>query len=189
MERRNSSAKLQEREVCSSPIVRLAIFLCLGWFSSGLIAGDSEHLCTGGETDSWLRGGSSLGRYPPSQSGCDDSLFKRVRRGEKWHAGGSHPHTSSAPEPFWINPWIMEHLIPLSLPVSLGPILFCWLPTSFLRELCLLRNPLEPKPLYTFSLPLYIPGACGSTFVYYSGKRHLLGISPGFLCFLFISFM
>ena len=75
MERRNSSPKLQEREVFSSP-------------------GDSEHLCTGGEPDSWLRSGSSLGRFPPSQSGCADTL----KRGGKWHAGGSHPHTESLPD-------------------------------------------------------------------------------------------
>ena len=58
---------------CSSPIVwGLIFFLVCADFPSWLIAGDSDHLCVGGETDSWLRSGSSLERFPPSQSCCND---------------------------------------------------------------------------------------------------------------------
>ena len=58
---------------CSSPIVwGLIFFLVCADFPSWLIAGDSDHLCVGGETVSWLRSGSSLERFPPSQSCCND---------------------------------------------------------------------------------------------------------------------
>ena len=39
---------------------------------------------------------------PPSQSGCDDALIESLKTGRKWHPGGSHPHSESAP--FWICP-------------------------------------------------------------------------------------
>ena len=59
-----------QRLLCQLVAVQLfdLLFFCLGWFSPWLIARDSEHLCTGEETDSWLRSGSSLGHLPPSQS-------------------------------------------------------------------------------------------------------------------------
>ena len=64
---------------CGSPIVwQLLFFFVWGDFPSWLIAVDSDHLCTGGQTDSWLRSGGSLGHFPPSQSWCDGTLFLKA---------------------------------------------------------------------------------------------------------------
>ena len=69
---------LQSVNAVAVQLFDLLYFLYLGWFSSWLIAVDSDHLCTGGtETALWLRSGSSWGHSPPSQSGCDDALFER----------------------------------------------------------------------------------------------------------------
>ena len=116
----------------------LLYFLCLGWFSSWLIAGDSDHLCTGGtEAPPWLRSGSSWRCSPPSQSGCDDALFERLKTGGKWHPGVSHPHSESAPE--LLRPSLLFRS-PARLSGLFGPHVFSWLPTAFLRERCLLGN-------------------------------------------------
>ena len=87
-----------------SNYLRLAICLCLGWFSL-------LNNCRGFRSpvhrweDSWLRSGSSWGRFPPSQSRCDDGLF--VTAYKRW--GMAHRWLSLS---FWICPctWREPHI-------------------------------------------------------------------------------
>ena len=125
--------------------------------------------CRVADTDSWLSG-SSLGAFPSQPITVWRCPFMwRHKKGEEWRAGGSRPHSESCP-------WPVQNLDPLrSLARNSGlPVVFPWLPRIILVwKLCLLKNPLKSKPLYTFSLTLYFPGACRSTLVCYIAKKHL----------------
>lgn len=86
----------------------------------------SQTTCVQGEeTGSYLKSESSLGRSPPSQSGCDDALFCEGLR----EAGKG---LQERLVPFWVCPWHAADLIPIDPQpetlVSFGPIGISLLP-------------------------------------------------------------
>ena len=77
--------------VCTTWVTDARLILCIAVFildllgPSGLTGADWDHLCAGVRSDSWSLSYSSLGHSPLSQSGCDDALVWRLKRGGGWH--------------------------------------------------------------------------------------------------------
>ena len=102
----------------------------------------------GGETDSWLRNGSSLGAFPsqPVMAWWHPFSWRLKRVGES-HTGGCHPHSEPVPDPLRTS-FCLDY--PPETLICLGSVGFSWLPHTFvLRKLCC---PYTPS-VFTFYFP------------------------------------
>ena len=133
-----------------------------GWFSESLWTDCRRFrspVCRWRQTDSWLRSGGSLGSFPLSQSGCDDALSWRLKRGEEWHTQVALNLILNLSLTHW-------EPRPTRLPVRnsalLGPCcVFLAAPRQFSEETVFSLEPLETQsPLHSFSLTLCFTGTC-----------------------------